>query len=70
MYILTLKNIVEENISQEFRLNHIDEAWNRAKEIDEQEAQKGFYDAKLCLKEGKRQSDAFFSECQSDTNRL
>ena len=45
--------MVEENISQEFRLKHIDEARNRAKEIDEQEAQKDFYNAKLCLKEGK-----------------
>ena len=62
--------MVEENISQEFRLKHIDEARNRAKEIDEQDAQKGFYNAKLCLKEGKRQSDAFVSECQQNTNRL
>ena len=46
--------MVEENISQEFRLKHIDEARNRAKEIDEQEAQKFFYGDKLCLKEGKR----------------
>ena len=45
--------MVEENISQEFRLKHIDEARNRAKEIDEQEARKDFYNAKLCLKEGK-----------------
>ena len=44
--------MVEENISQEFRSKHIDEARNRAKEIDQ--AQKGFYVAKLCLKEGKR----------------
>ena len=55
--------MVEENIGQQFRLKHIDEARNREKEIDEQEAQKGFYDAKLCFKEGKRQSDAFVSEC-------
>ena len=56
--------MVQENISQEFRLKHIDKARKRAKAIDEQEAQKGFYDAKLCLKEGKRQIDAFVSECQ------
>ena len=55
--------MVEENISEEFRLRHIDEARNRAKEIDEQETQKGFYNAKLCLKKGKRQSDDFVSEC-------
>ena len=35
MYVLTLKNIVEENISQDFRLKHIDEARNRIKKIDE-----------------------------------
>ena len=56
--------MVEENINQEFSLKHIDEARNRAKEIEEQEAQKRFYKAKLCLKKGKRQSDAFVSECQ------
>ena len=56
--------MVEENISQESRLKHIDEARNRAKGTDEQDAQKGFYKAKLYLKEGKRQSDAFVSECQ------
>ena len=55
--------MVEENISEELRLRHIDEARNRAKEIDEQEAQKGLYNARLCLNEGKRQSDAFVSEC-------
>ena len=33
--------MVEENISQEFRLKHIDEARYRAKEIDEQEAKEG-----------------------------
>ena len=52
--------MVEENISQESRLKLVDEARNRTKEIDEKEAQKGFYDAKLCLKEGKRQR-CFFS---------
>ena len=35
-YIYTyLKSMVEENISQEFRLKHIDGAKNRAKETDE-----------------------------------
>ena len=33
--MLTFKNMVEENISQKFRLKHIDKARNRAKEIDE-----------------------------------
>ena len=34
MYILTSKNIVGQTVSQEFWLKHIDEARNRAKEID------------------------------------
>ena len=34
------------------------------KKLMSKEAQKGFYNAKLCLKERKRQSDAFVSECQ------
>ena len=41
MYIVTFENIVEETVSQEFTLKHIDEARNRAKEIDKQEAQTG-----------------------------
>ena len=39
MYIVTFENIVEETVSQEFTLKHIDEARNGAKEIDKQEAQ-------------------------------
>ena len=33
MYIVTFENIVEETVSQEFTLKHVDEARNRAKEI-------------------------------------
>ena len=55
--------MIEENISQEFRLKHIDEARKEQKKLMSKK-RKGFYYAKLRLKEGKRQSDALVSECK------
>ena len=53
--------MIEENINQEFRLKHIDEA---RKEQNKLMSKKRKNDTKLRLKEGKRQSNAFVSECK------
>ena len=51
--------MVEENANQEIEQKKL-----MSKVSTKLMAQKGFYDTKLCLKKGKRQSDAFVSECQ------